>query len=239
MQEYAVSNGENVYKVHISDLLKPATYLGTLGLTGLTAYFGLLHVGQVREGENVLVSGAAGGVGTAVGQIAKIQGAKAIGIAGGVEKCRLLVEEFGFDGAVDYKRSDFGEQLRDHTEDGVDIFFDNVGGSVLNEGLTRLRTHARVVICGAISHYNYSGPETGPTNYLALLVSRSTMTGFVVSDFASHYSEAMASLSNWIRDGRLRSVEDTVSGDISDFVNVLGRLFSGQNVGKLVLELPS
>ena len=135
--------------------------------------------------------------------------------------------------------SDFGEQLRDHTEDGVDILFDNVGGSVLNEGLTRLRTHARVVICGAISHYNYSGPETGPTNYLSLLVSRSTMTGFIVSDFASHYSEAMASLSNWIRDGRLRSVEDTVSGDISDFVNVLGRLFSGQNVGKLVLELPS
>ena len=239
VQEHAVSDGENVYKIHVDGPLTPQVYLGALGLTGLTAYFGIMHVGQVREAETVLVSGAAGGVGTAVGQIAKIQGAKAIGIAGGPEKCKLLVNELGFDGAVDYKRSDFREQLRDHTDKRVDIFFDNIGGSILNEGLTTLATHARVVICGAISHYNSVVPETGPTNYLTLLMTRSSMIGFVVADFASQFPEAMANISDWIRQGRFRSVEDTVPGGVSDFVSLLNRLFSGQNVGKLVLELRS
>ena len=160
-----------------------------LGLTGLTAYFGLLDVGRLRQGESVLVSGAAGGVGTAVGQIAKIKDAIVVGVAGGPEKCRMLVEELGFDGAIDYKGGDLHDALREETPDRVDVFFDNVGGVVLDEGLTRLQHGARVVLCGAVSHYNAREPVGGPGNYLALLVSRASMTGFVVSDFAIRYQE--------------------------------------------------
>lgn len=237
VQEHAVSDGQNVYKIEVTGQLTPAAYLGVLGLTGLTAYFGLLEVGRLSEGETVLVSGAAGGVGTAVGQIAKIKGATAVGIAGGPGKCRMLVEDLGFDGAVDYKRGDLRAQLRDQTPGRVDVFFDNVGGEILDEGLTRLRRGARVVICGAVSQYNASGRVTGPSNYLALLVSRASMTGFVVFDFASRYEQAIAELASWVNEGRLRSVEDTVPGGIEMFPGMLARLFSGQNTGKLALEL--
>lgn len=237
VQEHAVSDGQNAYTIEVTDRLTPAAYLGVLGLTGLTAYFGLLEVGQLSEGETVLVSGAAGGVGTAVGQIAKIKGATAVGIAGGPEKCRVLVDELGFSAAVDYKRADLRDQLREQTPDRVDVFFDNVGGEVLDEGLTRLRRGARVVICGAISQYNASGRATGPSNYMALLISRASMTGFVVFDYASRYQQAITELGGWVVDGRLQSVEDTVPGDIEMFPAMLARLFSGQNTGKLVLEL--
>ena len=237
VHQHAISDGQNAYKVEVSERLTPAAYLGVLGLTGLTAYFGLLDVGRVSEGETVLVSGGAGGVGTAVGQIAKIKGATAVGIAGGPEKCRMLVEELGFDGAIDYKRGDLHDRLRERTPDRVDVFFDNVGGEVLNEGLTRLGRGARVVICGAVSQYNTSGRGTGPSNYIALLVSRASMTGFVVFDYASRYQQAIAELAGWVLEGRLRSVEDTVPGDIEMFPGMLARLFSGQNTGKLALEL--
>jgi hypothetical protein len=237
VQEHAVSDGQGTYKIEVNERLTPAAYLGALGLTGLTAYFGLLDVGRLGEGETVLVSGAAGGVGTAAGQIAKIKGGLAVGIAGGPEKCRMLVEELGFDGAIDYKRGDLVAQLREHTPDRVDVFFDNVGGEILDAGLARLSRGARVVICGAVSQYNATGPAPGPSNYMSLLVFRASMTGFVVFDFASRYQEAIREMAGWILDGRLRSVEDTVAGDIETFPGMLRRLFAGQNTGKLALEL--
>ena len=237
VQEYALSDGRGAYKIQITDRLTPAAYLGVLGLTGLTAYFGLLDVGRLSEGDTVLVSGAAGGVGTAVGQIAKIKGAKVVGIAGGEQKCRMLVEELGFDAAVDYKAGGLYDQLRKQTPDRVDVFFDNVGGAVLDTGLARIGRGARVVICGAISNYNATTPAPGPSNYLALLVERASMTGFVVADYASRFQEAITDLAGWINEGRLRSVEDTEPGDIEMFPSTLARLFDGQNTGKLTLQL--
>jgi hypothetical protein len=237
VQEHALSDGHNNYKIEVTKRLTPAAYLGVLGLTGLTAYFGLLDVGRLSTGDTVLVSGAAGGVGTAVGQIAKIKGATVIGVAGGPEKCHMLTNELSFDAAVDYKGPDLHDRLRQQTPDRVDVLFDNVGGEILDEGLARLNRGARVVICGAISQYNATGRATGPSNYTALLVSRATMTGFVVFDYASRYQQAITEMARWVVEGRLRSVEDTVPGDIEMFPSMLARLFSGQNTGKLTLEL--
>jgi NADPH-dependent curcumin reductase len=237
VQEHALSGGDGVDKIAPAEGVSLATYLGVLGMTGLTAYFGLLDVGRLAEGETVLVSGAAGAVGTAVGQIGKIKGARVVGVAGGEQKCAMLVDELGFDAAVDYKQGDLLGQLRRHTPDQVDVFFDNVGGEVLNQGLTRLAHGARVVLCGAISQYNNAEAVTGPSNYLALLVSRASMTGFLVFDYASRYAEGTAEMSAWLTAGLIKSVEDTTPGDIASFPATFGRLFRGQNTGKLVLEL--
>ena len=237
VSEHAVSDGKGVTKLQPAEGASLSAHLGILGMTGFTAYFGLLDVGHLREGDTVLVSGAAGAVGTAVGQIAKIKGARAVGIAGGPEKCRVLVEELGFDAAVDYKSGDLRGELRQRTPDYVDVFFDNVGGEILDQGLTRLARGARVVVCGAVSQYNNRAAMAGPSNYIMLLVARASMTGFVVFDYARRYPEALADLSTWHAEGRLRSVEDTVRGDIASFPEMLARLFSGKNLGKLVLEL--
>jgi len=237
VQEYALSDGTGVYKITPSEGISLAAHLGVLGMTGMTAYFGLLEVGRLTDGDSVLVSGAAGAVGTTVGQIAKIKGGRAIGIAGGAEKCRMLVDELGFDAAIDYKAGDLTSQLRQHTPNYVDVFFDNVGGEILNAGLTRIGRGARVVICGAISQYNNTTAVAGPSNYVSLLVNRASMTGFVVFDYANRYDEAAAELSRWLTDGRLTNVEDTVRGDIEAFPDALLGLFAGRNTGKLVLEL--
>jgi hypothetical protein len=220
-----------------TDLAPAPVYLGALGVSGLTAYFGLLDVGRAQSGNTVVISGAAGSVGSVAGQIARIQGCRAIGIAGGEEKCRWLVEELGFDGAIDYKAVQVREQLRELTPDRIDVFFDNVGGEILEHGLNRLARGARVVLCGAISQYNASEAPHGPANYMQLLVTRSTMTGFVVFDFADRYAEGAAALSEWLRSGELISREDVVHGSIDDFPATLLRLFRGQNTGKLVLAL--
>ncbi|HEY2502679.1 MAG TPA: NADP-dependent oxidoreductase [Mycobacterium sp.] len=234
--EYALSDGAGVQKITPAEGISPSAYLGVLGITGLTAYFGLLDVGRLKAGETVLVSGAAGAVGTVVGQIAKIKGARVIGIAGGAEKCKMLTNELGFDAAVDYKGGDLKDQLHRHTPDRVDVFFDNIGGEILNQGLTRLARGARVVICGAVSQYN-NVDVTGPSNYIQLLVSRASMTGFVVFDYADRYPQAIAEMARWLSDGRLRNIEDTVHADIDAFPSTLDRLFTGANTGKLVLEL--
>jgi NADPH-dependent curcumin reductase CurA len=179
-----------------------------LGLTGITAYFGLLDVGGFRPGQTVVVSGAAGAVGSAVGQIAKAKCGRAIGIAGGEQKCRYLVERLGFDAAIDYKTESVRKSLRRHAPDGVDVFFDNVGGPILDDVLTRLARHARVVICGAVSQYNSESGPQGPKNYLSLLVTRSRMEGFVVFDYASRYPEAIEDLSIWLADGKIANLVD-------------------------------
>ncbi len=236
VQEYAVTDGRGVQKVDPGAAPLP-TYLGVLGMTGLTAYFGLFDVGALKDGETVLVSGAAGAVGSVVGQLAKIKGCRAVGIAGGQEKCAWLTDELGFDAAIDYRAGDVAKALRQAVPDGVDVYFDNVGGEILDAALARLRRHARVVICGAISQYNAEGRPVGPANYMSLLVNRARMEGFLVFDYADRYPEATAALAGWLRDGKLRSREDVVRGSVADFPDTLLRLFRGENTGKLVLQI--
>jgi NADPH-dependent curcumin reductase CurA len=236
VQTHVVSDGRGALKVDIS-AAPPATYLGALGLPGMTAYFGLLDIGDLQEGDTVVVSGAAGAVGTVAGQIAKIKGCHVIGIAGGPEKCAMLVAELGFDAAIDYRAENVKRALRRHAPDGIDVYFDNVGGDILEAALANLAMHARVVICGAVSQYNNDGPVKGPSNYMALLVRRARMEGFLVFDFAERYAEAAKELGGWIADGRLKTKEHVVTGSIDEFPATLQMLFRGENVGKLVLEL--
>ena len=235
-QEYAESDGAGVQKVDLSTAAMP-THLAALGMTGMTAYFGLFDVGALAAGETVVVSGAAGAVGSVVGQLAKIKGGRAVGIAGGRQKCAYLVDELGFDAAVDYRADDFRAELRAAVPDGIDVYFDNVGGPVLDAALARLRSHARVVLCGAISQYNSDRGMVGPANYLSLLINRARMEGFLVFDYADRYPQAAAEMAGWLRDGRLRSEEDVVRGGVGDFGEVLLRLFRGDNTGKLILQL--
>jgi NADPH-dependent curcumin reductase CurA len=213
------------------------TYLGALGMPGLTAYFGLLDVCAMKDGETVVCSGATGAVGQVVGQIAKIKGGKVIGIAGGPEKCRMAVEQFGYDACIDYKAEDVRKAIRQHAPEGIDIYFDNVGGDILDAALANLRMKARVGICGAISQYNNTGPTQGPANYLSLLVNRARMEGFIVFDFARRYGEALATMARWVAEGKLKHVEDVREGGVDAFVTTLNKLFAGENVGKLVLKI--
>jgi NADPH-dependent curcumin reductase len=235
VQEYAVSDGSGVIKIDTS-LAGPAVYLGALGMPGLTAYFGLLDTGKLQAGETVVVSGAAGAVGSVVGQIAKIKGCRVIGIAGGPEKCRWLTEELGFDAALDYRAGNVRKALREHAPRGVDVYFDNVGGEILDDVLTCLARGARVVICGAISQYNETQVR-GPANYMMLLVARASMTGMLVFDYADRYPEAVTELAGWYKAGRLVAREQVVHGDVGDFPAALLMLFDGVNTGKLVLAL--
>ncbi|MGC2797339.1 MAG: NADP-dependent oxidoreductase [Mycobacterium sp.] len=234
VQRYAVSDGAEVNKLDTT--LAPATtYLGALGISGLTAYFGLLDVGRPEPGQTVLVSGAAGSVGSIVGQIARIKGCRAVGIAGGEDKCRWLVDEVGFDAAIDYKAADLRKELKIHAPDGVDVYFDNVGGATLEAALNRLAHGARIVLCGAVSQYN-DAPR-GPANYMQLLVARGSMTGFVIFDYAERYPEAVAELAKWLNNGELRSHEQIEHGGVGTFPDTLLKLFRGENTGKLILAV--
>ena len=235
VQEYAVSDGRGVLKLDVS-LAEPTAYLGVLGMTGLTAYFGMLETGRVTDGDTVVVSGAAGATGSVAGQIAKIKGCRVIGIAGGPEKCRLVTEEFGFDACIDYRMPHLRRTLREMTPNGVDVYFDNVGGEILDDVLTCIARGARVVICGAVSQYNETQVR-GPANYMMLLVQRASMTGFLVFDFARRYPEAMAELAGWYQAGRLKSQQTIVQGGVEDFPDTLIKLFEGVNTGKLILAL--
>jgi NADPH-dependent curcumin reductase CurA len=235
IQEYATLNGAELTKLDASKIPLPV-YLGALGMPGMTAYFGLLDVGKPKEGDTVVVSGAAGAVGTVVGQIAKIKGCRVIGIAGGKAKCDYLVEELGFDAAIDYKSQDVKKSLRAHCPKGVDVYFDNVGGDILDAVLTQLARNARIVICGAISQYNSTTGVKGPSNYMTLLVQRASMTGMVVFDYADRYPLAMQAMAEWIAAGKLKTREDIVNG-IEKFPDTLLKLFKGENFGKLVLKV--
>ncbi len=235
VQDYAVSDGRGVMKLDTS-LVPLPTYLGALGTTGLTAYFGLLDTGKAKEGDTVVVSGAAGAVGSVAGQIAKIKGCRVIGIAGGPDKCRAVVEEFGFDAAIDYREPGLRRRLRELAPGGVDVYFDNVGGQILDDVLACLARGARIVICGAISQYN-EDQVRGPANYMMLLVARASMTGMLVFDYADRYPEALAELGGWYGAGRLVSREQIVHGSVRDFPSTLLMLFEGANTGKLILAL--
>jgi len=233
VQEYATIAAKDVTKV--PPIAALPVFLSTLGMPGLTAYFGLLEVGKPQPGETVVVSGAAGAVGAVVGQIAKIKGCRAVGIAGGPEKCAYL-KEIGYDAAIDYKAGDVGAALREHCPYGINVFFDNVGGDILDAALARLAMRARVVICGAISQYNTTERIAGPSNYLSLLVHRASMTGMVVMDYAARYAEAVAEMAGWMAAGKLLSREDIVRG-LETFPVTLNKLFAGENHGKLLLEV--
>jgi hypothetical protein len=235
IQEYLTANGKGLTKVD-PKLAPLPVYLGTLGMPGMTAYFGLLDVGQPKQGETVVVSGAAGAVGTVVGQIAKIKGCRVVGIAGGADKCRYIRDELGFDATIDYKHEDVKEALRNHCPKGIDVYFDNVGGDILDAALTRITRGARIVICGAISQYNNTGPVKGPSNYLSLLVNRASMKGMVVFDYADRYAEAGREMAGWMAAGKLKSREDIVKG-LETFPETLLKLFKGENTGKLVLQV--
>jgi hypothetical protein len=222
-------------------------WLNVLGMPGMTGYFGLMEVGQPKPGETLLVSGAAGAVGQTVGQLARIKGLRAVGIAGGPAKCEWVVKELGFDACIDYKQpapagvqrwDAVREGLKQHCADGIDIYFDNVGGDILDAALARLNRKARVVICGAISQYNNAGGGmVGPKNYMSLLVNRARMEGMVVFDYAERYPQAVAELAGYLKDGRMKSREDVVAGGVRAFPATLLKLFSGENFGKLVLEV--
>jgi NADPH-dependent curcumin reductase CurA len=236
IQEYATLPGDALTVVD-RELAPLATYLNVLGIPGMTAYFGLLDIGQPQPGETVVVSGAAGAVGATVGQIAKLKGCRAVGIAGGPEKCQTLIEDYGFDAAIDYKNEDLLPALREKCPERVNVYFDNVGGEVLDAVLARLARKARIVICGAVSQYNESSMR-GPSNYMALLVRRARMEGFVVFDYADRYAEAAREMAGWMAEGKLKGNEDVVAG-IETFPETLQRLFRGENTGKLILEVAS
>jgi len=233
VQEYAVAKAKGLTKVD-PKLVPLPVYLGTLGMPGMTAYFGLLEIGQPKAGETVVVSGAAGAVGQVVGQIAKIKGCRVVGIAGGADKCAYL-RSIGFDAAIDYKHEDVKAALKQHCPKGVDVYFDNVGGEILDIVLTQLAMHARIVICGAISQYNESKMK-GPSNYMSLLVNRAMMKGMVVFDYASRYGEAAREMAGWMATGQLKTREDVVEG-LETFPETLLKLFKGENTGKLVLKV--
>lgn len=237
VQEFATMDANDLTKIDVSNV--PATaYMGALGTPGFTAYFGLLEIGKAKFGDTILVSGAAGAVGSVVGQIAKIKGCRVVGIAGGAEKCAHLVNNLGFDAAVDYKQSDTRAQLSKACPDGVDVYFDNVGGDILDLALGRIRRGARIVVCGAVSQYNNVARGSGPKNYMSLLMNRATMEGFVIFDYEKRYPEALHALRGWLAAGWIKSYEDVLEG-IETFPTALQRMFEGGNTGKMLIKLPA
>jgi NADPH-dependent curcumin reductase CurA len=246
VQEYALVAADQLKRSGLTKIdLGMGTWtqwLNVLGMPGMTGYFGLLDVGQPKAGETLVVSGAAGAVGQTVGQLGKIKGMRTVGIAGGPAKCRFVVEELGFDACIDYKAgpssaaSPVREGLKQHCPNGIDVYFDNVGGDILDAALARLARGARIVICGAISQYNNTTPMQGPKNYMSLLVNRARMQGMVVFDYADRYGVAVAEMAQYLRDGRMKSKEDVVAG-LDTFPETLLKLFKGENFGKLVLEV--
>ena len=234
VQQYSINDGVGFFKIYPGKLDLPV-FIGTLGMPGMTAYFGILEVGKIKEGDTVLVSAAAGAVGSIVGQIAKIKGCKVVGIAGGKEKCDYVVNELGFDGCIDYKNESVKSGIKKECPNGIDVYFDNVGGDILDSALIFINKYARIVVCGAISQYNKTSAK-GPDNYLSLLFNRGTMTGMVVFDYVKKYPIAVEEMSNWILEGKLKSKEDIYDG-IENFYEIFKKLFNGDKKGKLILKV--
>ena len=236
VQNFCASDGEDWEKIDTALSALPM-WLDTLGIAGLTAYCGLLEVGKPKAGDTVLISGAAGSVGSHVGQIAKIKGCRVVGIAGGPEKCNHIIKTLHFDDAIDYKTEPLRDGLKRTCKDGIDIFFDNVGGETLNLALGRINVGARVVICGAISQYNVTEMPTGPASYINLLGRRSRMEGFIYFDFKEKWPEMQKDLAAWHAAGKIQTKHDIVQGSVDLFPDTLLRLFKGDNFGKLMLQL--
>lgn len=235
-QLYSIAPAKIVQRVDPRPGLPLTAYMSVLGLTGLTAYFGLLELGQPKAGETVVITAAAGAVGSVAGQIAKLRGCRVIGIAGGAEKCRWITGELGFDGAIDYKSEDVGAALDRLCPDGVDVLFENVGGDIMDAVFSRLRLNGRVALCGLISGYNDERPLRGPTDFGRILMKRLTVRGFIVSDFAAQFGTAMAELEAWVAEGRIKWKDHVVDG-LENAPEALSLLFSGKNEGKLMVRI--
>lgn len=236
-QDYAISDGGGILPAtKVPEGVPPTVPIGILGITTLTAYFGLKEIAKPKEGETVVVSGAAGATGSVAGQLARIWGCRVVGIAGGPEKCDWLTGELGFDGAIDYKNEHVRRRLRELCPDGIDVFWDNVGGEALEAALANLAMHARVVLCGAISTYNAAERPPGPSNYMNLLVRRSRMEGFVVFDYLARTDEALAELAPLIGEGKIRYREDVRDG-LECAPQALVDLYTGANTGKLLVKI--
>jgi NADPH-dependent curcumin reductase CurA len=236
-QEYVVaSDAAPLLPVPEIEGLSPSTSLGVLGMTGLTAWVGLTDIGKPQPGETVVVSAAAGAVGSVAGQIAKIKGARVVGIAGGPEKCALLTDQLGFDAAVDYKADDWRAQLATATPDGIDVDFENVGGDIMDAVFARINLRARVALCGLISGYNDTEPPPGPRAFGNLLVQRATLQGFIVLDHFGRLPEAITELGGWMAEGKLKPLETVVEG-FDQLPTAINMLFDGKNVGKLVVKM--
>lgn len=247
VQEYALLSEEHLTKPDygnkpygVDPALAPLpTYLGALGLPGMTAYFGLLRVGQIQAGETVLISAAAGGVGSLAGQVAKRHGCRVLGLSSSPDKCRAVVDQFGFDACLSYKSPTWRDELAALCPDGLHVFFDNVGGDVLNGALPLMARGGRVVLSGAVSQYNNMQFMRGPANYLTLISTRARMEGFVGIDYYDEFAEARSQMARWIDEGSIRADVQVVAGPVGEFVSLLGQLFNGQNLGKLVLNVVS
>ena len=236
-QDYVATDGTEWVPMHkIPPGLQPNLALSLFGITGLTAYFGVLDVGQVKAGDMFVVSGAAGATGSIAGQIAKLKGCKVIGTTGGRAKCDWLTNELGFDGVIDHRAENIGARLSALCPDGIDVFFDNVGGTVLNEALARLSLNGRVVLCGAISSYNDTTLPAGPSNYFQLVLKRGRMEGFMVLDYARRFPEAIGTLASWHAEGKLKQKEDVAIG-LENAPRTFARLFTGDKLGKQLLTI--
>ncbi|MCO6056886.1 NADP-dependent oxidoreductase [Pseudomonas sp. MOB-449] len=236
-EEYSLASGDHFMPVRLQPDDEEQHYLSIYGAVGLTPYFGLLEAGKPKPGETVLVSAAAGAVGSLVGQIAKIQGCRAVGIAGSDEKCRWIVEELGFDAAINYRTApDLAAAIGAACPAGVDVYFDNVGGEVLDATLLNLNKDARIVFCGAISSYNQSGPVPGPFNFWQILARSATLEGYLVSDYLERFPEGIAQMREWVRDGRIRFREQIIDG-LENTLEAFNLLFAGRNEGKLLVRL--
>ncbi len=231
-QEYAVSDGFT----KLAPGVTPELALSVVGITGLTAYFGMLDLGRPSAGETVLVSGAAGATGSVAGQLAKIEGARVVGIAGGSEKCAWLTEEAHFDAAIDYQSEEVGARLDELCPGGIDVYFDNVGGSILDDVLARIAQRARVVLCGGISAYNLEDPAPGPRNYFNLVIQRGRMEGFIVLDYLPRFAEAAEKLLAWVAEGKIAWKVDVQEG-FENAPKTFFRLFEGSNLGKQLLKI--
>ncbi|HYP25449.1 MAG TPA: NADP-dependent oxidoreductase [Blastocatellia bacterium] len=235
-QDYAVSNGQGLTLLPDNPNLPLTAYMGLFGHIGLTAYFGLLDIGKPKEGDTLVISAAAGATGSLVGQIGKIKGCRVVGIAGGQEKCRWLTEELGFDAAIDYKSEKVHESLKKHCPDGINVYFENVGGKILDAALANLALKARIVLCGMISQYNATEPVPGPYNFINILVKRARLEGFIVLDYTGRANEAIADLGKWYMEGKLKYRVDIVEG-LDRAPAALNKLFEGSNTGKLIIKV--
>ena len=237
VQNYGMSDGSDLERVDVSQAPLSA-WLGGYGVSGLTAYFAIFDECKPQPGQTVVINGAAGAVGTMAGQFAKMTDARVIGIAGGPEKCRWLVDELGFDAAVDYKESDLYEKLQAAAPDRIDFVFDNVGGRVLDESLRLIAMHGKVLLCGSTSQY-YADEMAGPNQYIWLGTMRASMQGYVVFDYADQYDVARKNMSKWVAEGKLKYPEHVFEGDVSDFGTAFHDLYTGKNKGKMVVKLPA
>ena len=236
-QDYTVVSDSNPLMIVPPEVeAPPAAILGTLGMTGMTAYFGMLEIGEPKEGETVVVSAAAGAVGSVAGQLAKLKGARVVGIAGGPEKCAWLIDELGFDATVDYKADDWRDQLKEATPNGIDVDFENVGGEIMEAVFGRMNKDGRVALCGLISGYNEKELPPGPRTFGNLLIQRVKLQGFIILDYYARFGEGIKQMSQWVGEGKIKSEQTVVEG-FEELPNALNMLFAGKNTGKLVVHI--